>query len=400
MNRKKDNFITRRAFLRKTGIIGTGIFLFSFLPFKACKLSSSDEEPPSTSTSPQLEGRVVHTYSSNATSWDFDTEYYGNHVSQTVVDDMVNRGIKELTGKLTVSQAWQSLIPGYSSGKTIAIKVNFNNCYSCSPSDIRIDALIHPVNSIIQGLKQIGVEENNIWIYDAVRNIPSRFTSGCPFSNVQFISKPPCTGGITFVSSDPDAFVTFSGGTPPPNAQRIADVLIDASYLINIPIVKAHGSAGITLSFKNHFGTIQAPADLHDYISDSAAGIIYSKDYNPMVDIYLNPHIKDKTILTMGDALFGNWYNNLTKPPKWLLFGDGAPNSLFFATDPVSIDCVMADYLNAEYFSQTGFNLTDMADDYLVLAENAGLGIFERGNPLQTPYGSGYTKIDYTRIAV
>ncbi len=398
MNQRKYNFITRRVFLKKTGKIGTGIFLFSFLPFKACKLSPSNGKPPS---QPQLQGRVVHTSSPNATSWDFGTDYYGNHVSQTVVDDMVNQGVKDLTGKSTVSQAWQSLIPDYSSGKAIAIKVNFNNNGLCSDSGNLIDALIHPVNSIIQGLKQIGVDEQDIWIYDATRTIPSRFSDGCSFSGVRFIGPwdTACTEETTFVSSDPDASVTFSppGGTPLPDAQRIADVLIDASYLINIPIVKTH-AAGITLSFKNHFGTIQTPENLHEYILESGAE--YSPDYNPLVDIYLNPHIRDKTILTIGDGLFGNWQNNWGKPPGWAIFGNGAPNSLFFATDPVSIDCVMADYLAAEYFAQTGYNLTDMADDYLVLAENAGLGIFERGDPLKTPYGSGYTQIDYIRIDV
>jgi hypothetical protein len=34
---------------------------------------------------------------------------------------------------------------------------------------------------------------------------------------------------------------------------------------------------------------------------------------------------------------------------------------------------------------------------YLRLAESAGLGIYETGNPWQLPYGNGYTKITYLR---
>jgi hypothetical protein len=338
-------------------------------------------------------GKVVHVHGVNSTNWNFSSGYYGNHVNQSTVDNMVELGLMSLTGTSSVTSAWETLIPDYSSGKAIAIKVNFNNCGGCGDSDNVIDALIHPVNSVIGGLKQIGVEEQDIWVYDASRPMPSRFVDGCLFSNVRFISESAsgCTEGTTFASSDPDAFVAFSppAGTPLPNAQRIADVLIDASYLINIPIMKTH-AAGVTLSFKNHFGSISNCGDLHDYISGGTA--LYSSDYNPMVDIYLNPHIRDKTVLTIGDGLFGNWVNNYSTPQEWVTFGNGAPNSLFLATDPVAIDCVMSDFLAAEN------GIADMADDYLVLAGNAGLGMYERGDPFQTPYGSGYTQIEYIRI--
>jgi hypothetical protein len=47
----------------------------------------------------------------------------------------------------------------------------------------------------------------------------------------------------------------------------------------------------------------------------------------------------------------------------------------------------MCDLLAAEW------GIADHADDYLRLASDAGLGIFERGDP----WGSGYTQIDYVR---
>jgi hypothetical protein len=392
MYQKKDNLISRRDFLKKISQIGSGIFLFSLLPLRSCSLFTSNEKYIS---SPLHIGKVVHTHDPSVTSWDFGSDYYGDHVNQSTVDNMVELGLMNLTGTSSVTSAWETLIPDYSSGKAIAIKVNFNNSGGCGDSHNVIDALIHPVNSVIGGLKQIGVAEQDIWVYDASRSMSSRFVDGCPFPDVRFIGAfaSGCTEGTTFVSSDPDAFVAFSppAGTPLPNAQRIADVLIDASYLINIPIMKTH-AAGVTLSFKNHFGTIPDPEGLHEYIY--GGGAYYSPDYNPMVDIYLNPHVRDKTVLTIGDGLFGNWVNNYSTPQEWVTFGNGAPNSLFLATDPVAIDCVMSDFLAAEN------GIADMADDYLVLAENEGLGIYERGDPSRTPYGSGYTQIEYIRIEI
>ncbi len=371
--------------------MGAGAFFLSLLPLKAC--GKLDEYERRKLSSP---GKVVHVHGPAATSWDFGVDYYGNHVDQAVVDAMVNQGIQRLTGASSVSAAWRSLLPDYSQGRAIAIKVNFNNCGGCGDSHLIIDALIHPVNSVISGLKQIGVAEQDIWVYDASRGMPSRFIGACPFPLVRFIgrSSSGCALGTSFVSGDPNASVAFSppGGTPMPAGQRIADVLISASYLINMPIMKTH-EAGVTLGFKNHFGTISNCGALHDYIY--SAGAQYSSGYNPLVDIYSNTHIWDKTVLTIGDGLFGNWQNNYTKPPSWAMFGNGAPNSLFFGRDPVAIDCVMADLLAAER-QQQGITLPSMADDYLALANDAGLGVFERG----APYGSGYSRLEYIRFDI
>jgi hypothetical protein len=51
----------------------------------------------------------------------------------------------------------------------------------------------------------------------------------------------------------------------------------------------------------------------------------------------------------------------------------------------VAVDCVMCDFLAAE------LTLTQGYDDYLRLASQAGLGVYERGNPR----GSGYQQIQY-----
>ena len=50
---------------------------------------------------------------------------------------------------------------------------------------------------------------------------------------------------------------------PMPPATRVTDLLIAARYLINMPIMKKHGMAGVSLTFKNHFGSIDNPAGLH-----------------------------------------------------------------------------------------------------------------------------------------
>lgn len=334
---------------------------------------------------PPTGSRVVHVHNSRATSWNGQTDFW-NYVDQTTVDTMVDQGMKALTGTSTVAEAWDSLLPDYSPGEIVAIKVNFNNSTACNDADAQIDALMQPVNAVIRALKLIGVPEKNIWIYDASRHIPDRFVAANLYSNVVFLDRG-CRQPVTWSSDDPDAYVTFlpPSGHPALPATRIDDVLIDCAYLINMPIMKPHGIAGITLTFKNHFGDITSPWNLHPYID--LGGASYRADYNPLVDIYRNPHIGEKTVLVVGDGLIASLAFD-GPPSLWGTFGNHTPNSLFFATDPVAIDCVMCDFLAAE------ISIPAEADDYLVLAEQDGLGTYERGDP----WGVGYTVIDYVKI--
>jgi hypothetical protein len=351
----------------------------------------SDEDAQATVAAYMTEGggvgkpRVVHVHDPDATFWNGETDFW-NYVDQDLVNDMVDQGMMTLTSTSSVADAWQALLPNYQVGEGIAIKVNFNNSQVCGDIDDEIDALIQPVNAVVRGLKQMGAAEADIWVYDASRRIPDRFVAGNQYSGVQFWDKE-CRNIAWFWSNDPGATVIFSAPSdvPEPPVTKVTDVLVDATYVINMPIMKAHGIAGVTLGFKNHFGSIDQRHTLHDYIGLNWS--YYRADYSVLVDIYQNPHIGGKTILTLGDGLFAAKVLDAA-PVPWTTFGDQVPNSLFFATDLVAVDCIMCDFLAAEMAIPTG------ADDYLRLASDAGLGVFERGDP----WGSGYSQIDYLTI--
>mgnify|MGYP001090956662 CR=1 FL=1 len=319
--------------------------------------------------------RVVHIHAPSATYWDGSSNYYYNYVNQSVVNDMVDRGVMALTGTSTRADAWRALIPNYSGG-IVAIKVNFNN----SQLGNLINALIHPVNAVIQGLLDIGVPAQNIRIYDATRPIPTYFRNGCLYTGVQFYDVNSASFPVQVSFSRP--------GIP---AEYLASAVVDAAYLINVPIMKGHSITGVTLGFKNHLGTINNPLGLHEYVAPMW-GQYYDPNYNPMVDIYLTSHIRHKTVLVLGDGLFGSRDNTNSVPTRWTTFGNQFPNSLFFARDPVAADCVMYDLLAAEGCPYAW----DEATDHLRLAAAAGLGVYESGDP----WGSGYDLIDYVKITI
>jgi uncharacterized protein (DUF362 family) len=330
--------------------------------------------------------KVVHVHSSDATSWDYTTGWHGDFVSQSEVDELVDRGLMELTSTASRVAAWQALIPGYVTGQRIAVKANLNNAGSIDDSDNRVDALIEIVNSVVQGLVDAGVSQSDVWVYDAVRSIPDRFRNGCDFPGVVFSGSD-----VNFQGFSSTHKVNFDGppGTLLPD-QPISQVLVDAHYLINMPIMKKHSEAYVTLSFKNHFGSIQKCWEVHNLTFPYMTA--YEPEYSPMVDIHRNPHFGAKTVLTIGDGLYGSRGNQSTTPAPWVTFGNQAPNSLFFSLDPVAIDCVMYDFLEAEA------GVTSGADDYLMVAAQDGLGVFEhRASGVSGPE-EWYSLIDYVYL--
>jgi len=393
----------------KAQYIGTDVFLpfiTSNNPPTATPTSTATATPTSTSTAtatptptatatgtpstppptPTADPRVVHVHNPNVANWNSGSDYW-NYIDQVEIDSMVDQGMLWLTGEATLADAWGVVLPNYQAGQKIAIKVSFNNTdqdNDCGNiNNGAIDGVIEPVNAVIRGLKTIGVQENDIHIYETIRNLPYRFVNGCDFTNIQFFDRGGCGNQTnTFDSNDSNAVVQFNppAGDPAPPTLKINDVLINADYLINIPIMKIHGMAGWSLAMKNHYGTTQKPGGLHYW--SSLGSPYYTPDYSPIVDIYLNTHVRDKTVLTIGDGIFGA-FQHTAPPSKWTTFGNDYPKSLFFSFDPVAIDCVMGDLLAIERDGATFPG--EHADDHLVIAQNYGLGTYERGDPWASP---------------
>ncbi len=354
-----------------------------------------------------LSGRVAHVRAGNVTSW-LSTEdgYYWEEVNQNVVNGMVETGLKNLTGKSNLTDAWQTLIPNYKAGEKIAIKVNFNNTdvegdsNGCSDDGPHIDAIIEPVNALLRTLVvNFGVPASNILVFDARRRIPARFYTRCLYSGVTFGEDPnSCEDDL--LTAGNDTRITFappSGVTM--NPIYLTNFISNTNYLINMPIMKRHHGAGVTLGFKNHFGSILEPYDMHDrtFLYDSGSpNPLWRADYNPMVDMYKNSHIRYKTVLTLGDGLFGCLEGEDSRPQSWSTFEEQPPKSLFFSFDPVAIDSVMADFLLAEPLGSPNPSNSINSIRYLALAETAGLGVHEHvSNPhLSNPYAN--TGITYS----
>ena len=151
--------VSRRGFLLGAAAAGATLAMGHAVP-------TAGEQVRSVAARPLVAPRrVVRLHSSAATSWNYTTGWYGDYVIQSVVDSMTDEGLVHLTRAATVTQAWQAILPAYTAGQKIAIKINLNNS-ACNDTGNVIDALPQPINSVIRGLKLIGVAESDISVYD------------------------------------------------------------------------------------------------------------------------------------------------------------------------------------------------------------------------------------------
>lgn len=239
-------------------------------------------------------------------------------LDDVVVREMVHGGILAFTGETDLRRAWLKIIPDPT--KKVAIKVN------CQIRGVYTKAKV--VQPLVDGMLAIGVLSDNIIIYDM---------TDTAFDLAGFVKN---TGQGVKIGR-----VADFGGYSRILFHRLANLLTgghdnsglnllsritrwqggrwDCSYLINVPVLKAlDGYSGVTLSMKNHYGSIGNPGEHHKDIME----------YIPTINAL--PEIRDKTRLVVLDAIFGEykWVNGRNQQYVTRV------NKVLISDDPVAID--------------------------------------------------------------
>jgi hypothetical protein len=154
----------------------------------------------------------------------------------------------------------------------------------------------------------------------------------------------------------------------------------DASYLINLPALKAHIGQGITVGAKNHFGSQCNPdaMPLHDATDvSSESGIPGYHQYRAFVDLMGNKYLGGNTMLTLVDGLWSGRDWNGT-PEKWDMtpFNKKYPSSIFASQDLLAIESVCYDFM----MQQFEYARTPYTDDYM----------HQAADPANWPVGINY----------
>jgi hypothetical protein len=362
---------------------------------------------------PGKEGRVVWEHDPSAVIWKGQGFWWeDNNIIQGRVDNMVLGGLKHLTDTSTAAAAWDVLFrhfnrggSGYRPGERVAIKVNLNN--AGNPNDDDADATQHAVLALLKTLIfDGGVPGGDITVYDATHNpkfqrgkMPSRIIAYCrkqggELLKVRWVDSYGENGAI--MKELTGDILTYSVAENNVCGKRIPTCLKEAKYLINMALLKGHVTGGVTLTAKNHYGTINPGKD-HVYLDPLNTTVGPLPRYSPLVDIMASPEIGQKTLLYVIDALLGALQQQTVNTP-WFTppFNGHHTSSLLFSLDPVAIDTVAYDLLLHAYQDPRQPNKNSGvaerlpgADNYLheaALAQAAPSGVkyVQNGKPVES----------------
>ncbi len=373
---KKTHYIVAIS-LMIVAVIAT-IGLITINPGKISAALSSPEGPnqPMGVAKGIYPGRVTWARNLTAATWDGATGYWweDRFSSPAIIDSMVSGSIRALTGATSDAAAWDAVFKyynqnhgkgnvGYNTAEKIAIKINCNNTRDSHAQSVNN---INPSPQLLMAvLKQLvntaGVLQANITVYDASRYITDNIYNYIKnaFPQIVFVDGYGGNGRVQRVWSG--SVISYAQSNY--CGDRIPTVVTAANYLINIPILKAHPMAGVTLCAKNHYGTING--------LDHTLARPYNT-YNPFVDFMGDRDLGGKTLINILDGLYGAKHSD-TVPSKWNSLGNAWPSSIFMSLDQVAVDSVGVDFLNAEM----GANMMANSDSYLheeALANNPPSG--------------------------
>ena len=307
--------LTRRQFIKSTAAGATVICL---APSMALGLDTSSNT---------VKSRVVRARHENLINPD-------ERVNRGHARQSVDQALLRLTQKEGMKDAWSQIFPNLKSEDTIGLKVNCvsGKCpthpeiaYALAQS--MIDALgINPNNIIIWDRTESELKKSGYTINQSKKGIRCIGTVES-FSVIRWIlnTNQDESGAIGY---DKSRSVDVGEGV----STHLSNILTRmCTYLINVPVLKDHELAGVTLSLKNHFGTIDNPRDCHPNHCDPF-----------IARLNATPQIKDKTKLILCDAAFGVYEGGPRGAPQW------QPKSILAATDPVALDYIGMQMINRE----------------------------------------------------
>jgi uncharacterized protein (DUF362 family) len=348
-------------------------------------------------------GRVVWVHDPEMMNWDGPGDgrwWEPRHTRQDRVDTMMARAVCGLTGAAAATDAWDRLFrhqnrvrggnEGYRVGQKVLVKPNWVGMIHREPNvDLETYTLIRRrdymntgpqmVAALLAQLVEAGVRPADITVCDtlayAVREYRDLIDGVVP--GVRF---EDFGGGFGCVkvrtSTEP-----FHWSCRPDSPERdfLPTSFAEAEYIVNFANLKAHRGSGVTLCAKNHYGSLvrwpvqKGYFDMHAGCFAGETGV-----YRPLVDLMGHEHLGGKTVLHLIDAQFSGVHpsDHDPRPMKMPPFDGDWPCSLFASQDPVAIDSVGLDFLQAEW---DDVPRRDGADDYLheaALADDPPSGTF------------------------
>ena len=380
LNWAKANYGAAIGFL--TLLISASVLFFAYnsnFSFSTNTIIQSDPvNTPIGSAIGYYPGRVVWAYNPDATNENCKNikgDFWFQNTNKVAVQKMMDDAILNLTDAKTTSEGWDKLFrnfnirhgkgkTGYTSGEKIVIKINTTNTTETQYEyGARMDATPEVLYAVLKQLiEEVGVKQEDIVAGDPYRLFANPLWNIChtAFPNVHYIDGQGKNGREQTKISSSEALV-FSDKK---YKSRLPADYMDAAYLINIPCLKSHSSAGISVTAKNHQGSVlasdqnansQGAGHLHYCFPDADHNAM--NQYRHLVDYMGHQKLGGNTVLFIVDAIWsGTDWNGAVE--KWGMkpFNNDYTSSLFLSQDGVAIESVCSDFLFAEYSANTHKN--------------------------------------------
>ena len=236
-----------------------------------------------------------------------DAQLYGANATPEAsrVEKLLDRAMQTFYGTSDPVAPWKKLVRP---GEVVGLKVN-------TIAGPGLSSHIVLVEAICERLQQAGVKANDIVVWDRTNRELDRV--GYKLSN---------TGnGVRILGTDSkeagyeETISEF--GVVKTQLSKLLTRTCDC--MINVPVLKDHEIAGVTLAMKNMYGVNQKPYELH------------GNNCCPFIaDLNMIPAIKNKFRLVIADAMTGCFEGGPMFRPEYAWKNNG----LLVASDPVAID--------------------------------------------------------------
>ncbi len=251
-----------------------------------------------------------------------------NRVSQSIVRQMIQQGMCELTGEKDPRLAWSKFIQPLD---TVGIKINPSGAPACCSSP-------EIVREIVAGVQSVGVPAHNIFVYD-------RYAYEMDIGSYQTLA--PMGVRVTGIQEhkldvsgyDPNVFCEANFfGEWETRSYMASIVSSGVTKIINVPTMKDHSAAGVTGCLKNlGYGTFNNVERSHRRpfsFTDPLIGIMCSVE-----------PLRSKAVLHIMDGTRMVWHGGpLTQNPDFI-FPAGL---IMVGTDPVAMDTIELEKIEAK----------------------------------------------------
>ena len=227
----------------------------------------------------------------------------GTTVDSRRMLSLLDRAMQALFDRDNPIETWKKFVRP---GETVGLKVN-------TLAGRGFSSNLQLVEAICERLQEAGIKANHIVVWDRYSDELEHagFHVSTDGNRVQCF-------GTDRVDYEPELVTYGSVGS------RLSKILTQrCNVLINVPVLKDHDGAGVTIALKNMYGVIHNPNKYHP------------NGCNPYIaDLNMLPEIRTKMRLTICDATTAAYEGGPGYKPEY----SWKNNALIVSQDPVALD--------------------------------------------------------------